>query len=971
MLDLAFPAFMTALLVALALGARVALTAPRSPTAPERWIGFSVLTLVVGAIFEGADRYIDGSPELARNLGAIYRTLYTLSAAVLYLGIWQTFRPDSRRALALALLGSIATAAWAARRQIGWSVDDVRSTSWFIGELARVGSFAWATYESFRYARRVRRNQRFGLGDPLTASRFRLWGIASGAVTILLAIAILVERLTGVEVLEWPPSLIAMALLGLVAAVAFYGAYFPHAVYRRWLAGDLRILDVADRLLPHRLRTGDAGQLRRARLLLVIACCTLLWVPPCAIYLSRAGAPELGAALALLGAVMFATPLLLWATGSVSLAANVILLGLAALVMNAALAGSGVYSSMLPWLLLAPAGAFLLVGPRCGLAWTGAAFLGVWWTYFAGEAAGMGPSGFSGSHPVIRAINLSAMLSIFSAVSLTFVRQQDRAVRELRLASEAKSQFLAAMSHEIRTPLNGVLGMAQLLLETNQTRRQRELAETIRSSGVTLLTLLNEILDLSRIEAGRVEIAQVDFDLRELLGELERIVTGSAQEKGLTLSFSVAAELPEALKGDPDHLHQVLLNLVSNAIKFTDRGGVEVRAQARSRQGPDGILMVRFEVTDTGIGIPPEDVEHIFERFSQVDQSFARRHGGAGLGLAIAKGLAETMDGEIGLESRPGEGSCFWLSLPLLLGDPLAARSPKPAAEASPEPPTIPLLPEREAPAAAQVEGASAAARILLVEDNPVNQSVAVGMLEALGHRVDVANDGREGLHAAGLGGHDLILMDCQMPVMDGLETTREIRRLEQSRPEPVHVPVIALTAAAFATDRERCLEAGMDDYLAKPFELKELAGVLARWLPGNAPERIEASKPSRVAEPEPAASVLDPGPLDEIRALQTEGDDRLLTRVIRAYFDSAPGLVDAIADAVEKGDASALADAAHPLKSSSASLGALRLSELCRELAAIGRAGSTDGASDLLDEFRLEFARVRRALELYANEQG
>jgi signal transduction histidine kinase len=431
----------------------------------------------------------------------------------------------------------------------------------------------------------------------------------------------------------------------------------------------------------------------------------------------------------------------------------------------------------------------MLVGPRCGLAWTGAAFLGVWWTYFAGDAAGMGPSGFSGSHPVIRAINLSAMLSIFSAVSLTFVRQQDRAIRELRLASEAKSQFLAAMSHEIRTPLNGVLGMAQLLLETNQTGRQRELAETIRSSGVTLLTLLNEILDLSRIEAGRVEIAQVDFDLRELLGELERIVTGSAQEKGLTLSFSVAAELPEALKGDPDHLHQVLLNLVSNAIKFTDRGGVEVRAQARSRQGPDGILMVRFEVTDTGIGIPPEDVEHIFERFSQVDQSFARRHGGAGLGLAIAKGLAETMDGEIGVESRPGEGSRFWFSLPLLLGDPLAARSPKPAAETSPELPTIPLLPEPEAPAAAQVEGASAAARILLVEDNPVNQSVAVGMLEALGHRVDVADDGREGLRAASLSAYDVILMDCQMPVMDGFETTREIRRLEQSRPEPVHLP--------------------------------------------------------------------------------------------------------------------------------------------------------------------------------------
>jgi signal transduction histidine kinase/CheY-like chemotaxis protein len=790
--------------------------------------------------------------------------------------------------------------------------------------------------------------------------------------------AILVERALGVEVLEWPPTLIAMAFLGLVAAVAVYGAYFPHAVYRRWLAGDVRIVDLADRLLPHGLRTGDAERLRRARLTLVAAGCALLWVPPCAIYLSRSGAPEIAATLALLGVVSAATPLVLWATGSVAPAANLVLFGLAVLVMNTVLAGSGVYSSMLPWLLLTPAGGFLLVGTRCGLAWTVAALAGVWWAYFAGAPVGAGPSGFSGTHPVIRAINLSAILSIFTAVSLTFVRQQHRAVRELRLASEAKSRFLAVMSHEIRTPLNGVLGMAQLLLETNPTPKQRELAETIRSSGETLLTLLNEILDLSRIEAGRVEIAQVDFDPRKLLADLERMVTGSAQEKGLTLSFSVATELPEALKGDPDRLHQVLLNLVSNAINFTDRGGVEVRAQAQSRAGPDGIQMVRFEVTDTGIGIHPEDVEHIFERFSQVDQSSTRRHGGAGLGLTIAKELTEMMDGELSVESRPGEGSRFWFCLPLLLGDPLLARSPESAAGASPEPPAIPLLRETEARTAAKVEAASAAARILLVEDNPVNQSVAAGMLEALGHRVDMAGDGREGLRAASRSVYDVILMDCQMPVMDGFETTREIRRLEKSRPgpdaspqAPVHVPVIALTAAAFPRDRERCLAAGMDDYLAKPFELNDLADVLARWLPGSEPERTDAPEPARAAEPEPRESVLDPGRLDEIRALQGEAGDGLVARVVGAYFDSAPGLVEAVADALEKRDAGALADAAHTLKSSSASLGALRLSVLCQELEALGLAGSTDGASDLLGELRLEFARVRRALALCADQQG
>jgi signal transduction histidine kinase/DNA-binding NarL/FixJ family response regulator/HPt (histidine-containing phosphotransfer) domain-containing protein len=967
MLELALLAFMVALAVALAVGARVVVAAPRTPTAPERWIGFSILMLALGAILEATCRHVAGSPELARSFDAIYRSLYTLSAAVLYLGVWRTFRPESRGGLALVLLGSIATATWAVRLVLGWSVEDVRSASWLASELARVGPFAWAAFESFRYASRVRRRQRFGLGDPLTASRFRLWGIASTVVTILLSMTILVKGALGIEVLEWPPTLIAASLLALGASLSFHGAYFPHAVYRRWLEGDLRIAELADRLLPDTVRTGDAERLRRARLILVAAATSLLWVPPVSVYLRSADAFQLSNVLLLLGAIIAASPLVLRATGSVVLAANLVLIGLALFVMNAVLAGSGVYSSTLPWLMLMPAGGFLLAGSRAGLGWTVAALAGVWWAYFAGAPAGAGPSGFSGSHPVIRAINLSAVLTIFTAVALSFVRQQERAVREVRLASEAKSRFLAAMSHEIRTPLNGVLGMAQLLLETNPTSRQRELAETIRSSGETLLTLLNDILDLSRIEAGRVQIAQVDFDPRELLAEVERIVTRSAQEKGLALSFSVAPDLPEALKGDPDRLHQVLLNLISNAIKFTDRGGVDVRLLTQSRRGPDGVQMVRLEVTDTGVGIRPEDQEHIFERFSQVDQSSTRRHGGAGLGLAILKELAEKMDGEVGVESRPGEGSRFWFILPLLTGDPLAARSRESAEGEGPEPPADPLRREPEARTAAKAETPGAAGRILLVEDNPVNRSVAAGMLEALGHQVDVADDGGEGVRSVSLNRYDVILMDCQMPEMDGFEATREIRRLERRRPEPFHVPVIALTAAAFSKDRERCLEAGMDDYLPKPFKLEELAEVLARWLPGNGPEPAEPSEPARAAAP--GKSVLDPGRLDEIRTLQAEAGDDLLARVVGAYLDSAPGLVEGIETAIRKGDASALADAAHPLKSSSASLGVMRLSELCKELEALGRAGSIDGASELLGELRLEFARVQSALERHAEE--
>ncbi len=941
MVEIALLAFTAALVAAVVIGVRVALKAPPTPTAPEAWIGISVLILALGGLVEGVSAYVV-TPVLERALGVLYRGAYALSATVFYLGVWWTFRPESRRALTLALLGSLAATAWAVRRQMAWELDELDSHFWQMVELARAGPFAWASYESFRYAARARSQLQRGMGDPLAARRFRLWGVAAGAVTLILGVAMAGDHALGIKTLRWAPTLIAMALLAMVGAVAFYAAHFPQ-VYEQ-LRGVLRVFRQTDRLLPRSVRA-DADLRRRARMLLVTSACALAWVPPGLLYLARRGAPDLALLVGACGALIVVAPLILRATGSVTVGANVALASLALLVVGSVVAGGGgMHSPALSWLILIPSGGFLLAGPRSGVGWTAIALAFVWTTYWGAAPQETIAPGFAGRHPIVRPLNLSAMLTTLTAVTAYFVRQQEWALREARLASDAKSRFLAAMSHEIRTPLNGVLGMAQLLLETRPSPKQRELIATIQSSGETLLTLIDEILDLSRIEAGHVEITRAAFRPRDLLDEIERTVAPSVEGKRLAFSVSAAPDLPEELEGDPDRLRQVLLNLVGNAVKFTDRGGVGVRVRALPRPGPDGVLTCTFEVVDSGIGIPSEHASRIFERFAQLDDSSTRRYGGTGLGLAIARQLVEMMGGEIGVESHPGAGSRFWFRLPLLVPDPAALPDPQPA----PAPPE----PERNHAAPAPGE-----AHILLVEDNPVNQTVAAGMLRTLGHRVEMAADGREALAALARSRPDAILMDCQMPVMDGLEASREIRRLEQDGGGPGRVPIIALTAAAFAEDRDRCLAAGMDDYLAKPFELAALEAVLARWLPGDGPGPTPAPEPALAREP-----------IDEIRSL---GGEELLSEVARTYLDSTPALVEAATAAVAKGDAEALAVAAHPLKSSSAQLGALHVAELARELEALGRAGSTAGAAPLAEALVAEFARARRALEAIAGPRA
>ncbi len=370
-------------------------------------------------------------------------------------------------------------------------------------------------------------------------------------------------------------------------------------------------------------------------------------------------------------------------------------------------------------------------------------------------------------------------------------------------ASQAKSEFLATISHEIRTPMNGILGATELLLRMNLTPTQHKFADTAYRSSSALLAIINDILDLSRIEAGKLAVDPVPFDLRELLKEVVDLMEAGARDKSLQLAWEVPEVLNTRLAGDALRLRQILLNLLGNAVKFTHHGSVTVRVVVLSEH--DTSVRLRFEVTDTGIGIPAARLAQIFDRFTQVDASTTRRYGGSGLGLAIVKELVHLMKGEVGVLSRPGEGSTFWFSLDLAKN-------------------------LQELPAPVLTTGpAGVAGHILLAEDNDVNQLILQSMLRGIGCTVDVAHNGNAACQAARARRYDLIFMDCHMPDMDGFEATRRIR--EQELQSGRRTPIVALTAAASAADRHTCIAAGMDDFLSKPVELGQLSATLASWI--------------------------------------------------------------------------------------------------------------------------------------------
>jgi signal transduction histidine kinase/DNA-binding response OmpR family regulator len=640
------------------------------------------------------------------------------------------------------------------------------------------------------------------------------------------------------------------------------------------------------------------------------------------------------------------------------------------------------------------------------------------------------------------------MLEHIESRDLQLVAARDLA----EAASRAKSEFLATMSHEIRTPMNGVLGMTELLLRSGLNAKQRRFADSAYRSGRGLLSIIDDILDYSKIEAGKLELESLDFDLREAVEDAVGLLADLAQRKRLEIACRIADGVPAVVSGDPGRLRQVLTNLLSNAVKFTLRGEIVLSVQPAT----DG--RVRFEIADTGVGMTPEVVARLFQPFRQADSSTARRYGGTGLGLAIAKQLTDLMEGEIGVRSAPDAGSTFWFTARLpaaatqaaLPGErPLAGMSVlvvednptnrsiliehaiswgmradgEPdgrkalqilrAAVARGAPFDLALVDvkmpamngidfaravkadpalahtrlvmltsiaadgeiqqAREAGVSAwltkpvrraelyaclsggatepklDTEAARAApvprqGKLLLAEDNAMNQEIVLAMLEDTGYEVMIAENGHGALEMLEREAFDAVLMDCMMPAMDGFSATRELRRREAARGAR-RLPVIALTANAIRGDRERCLEAGMDDYLSKPVARDALLAALEHWLQGAS----AANEPAPAAESDGLA-LLDPAPLAAMRKMQRPGRPDLVARVLELFRRDAPALVEQMRDAATACEADELRRAAHTAKSNAANIGAARFSAACREIEHLVRDGDLPGARRLLE---------------------
>ena len=480
-------------------------------------------------------------------------------------------------------------------------------------------------------------------------------------------------------------------------------------------------------------------------------------------------------------------------------------------------------------------------------------------------------------------------------------------------ANRAKSEFLANMSHEIRTPLNGVMGMIRLARESEAPFRQREYLETAQTSADSLLTLLNDLLDFSRIEAGHTHLDTTPFSLRRTLDEALAPFVQPAEEKGLQCHRRISEAVPDLLVGDPARLRQVLFNLVGNAVKFTEAGSVTLAADLTTRT--EDAVTLAFTVTDTGPGIPAHQHQTIFDPFAQADPSVSRRHGGTGLGLSISTRLVTAMGGTLTVKSRPGEGATFHFELTLPLGTE-AAEPSAPGADKAPDSEAGDVTPGR---------------RILLAEDNPVNQKVVRITLERMGHRIMVVSDGRAAVSAATAEDFDLILMDVQMPEMDGYEATAAIRRHEGPTRR---IPIVALTAHAMAGDRERCLAAGMDDYLAKPIPPAAFQEVLDRHLP-----TAEAPASTPPDDPAPPAPAFDRRALAERIGV----DEATVSDLITVFRESMETELARIEAALTAGDGETIRVAAHTIKGMAANLGVPEARDAAADLEAAARSGDSD----------------------------
>ncbi|MES2321518.1 MAG: response regulator [Pseudomonadota bacterium] len=673
--------------------------------------------------------------------------------------------------------------------------------------------------------------------------------------------------------------------------------------------------------------------------------------------------------------------------------------------------------------------------------------------------------------------------------------QLEKAKNAAEAASRAKSAFLATMSHEIRTPMNGVLGMTEMLLGTHLSETQRNFTKLVKRSGEHLLVIINDILDFSKIEAGKLSIEYINFNLWDLLDDINNIYTPQANAKGIALDFEIANDIPIAICGDPNRLRQIMANLLGNAVKFTDRGQILARVQVTGEDGP--AVSLRFEVHDTGIGVARDARSRIFEAFSQADNSTTRKYGGTGLGLAISRQLVELMGGNIGVDNASTQGSIFWFTVSfdkrrvdtdepgtslktveglrvlivdeveesreelaaqlsewhvasdyatsamqaverlaaaarshkpydvaiidmalertsglslaagikgdpansatriLLVSDNRLAADPvqrreagvayqlikpartgdlfeciRPRGKLAPAAAMADALPMPSAPTAcAPAQGGKPARvrKVLLAEDNPVNVEVATAMLASLGLSVQCARNGEEALQAARAGGYDIVLMDCQMPVMDGFAATSAIRRHEHDCGRARTLPIIAITANALQGDREACLAAGMDDYLSKPFTQQQLGAVIGRWIGMPIAASVHHDDEPPVLPPETREviqrDVINRHALENIRALSADRGNALVQKVINAYVGDTPQHMQSLRRAIAEADPGNLRKVAHSLKSSSANVGAETLAQMCKEMETLGRTDTIEGADGILTDMEQEFQAVRHSL--------
>lgn len=509
-----------------------------------------------------------------------------------------------------------------------------------------------------------------------------------------------------------------------------------------------------------------------------------------------------------------------------------------------------------------------------------------------------------------------------------------QAQQQAEAANQAKTRFLANISHEIRTPMNAIIGLTRLLRDHGVSPSQAARLDRIDQATHHLLALLNDVLDLSKIEAGRLELERVNFSLRSVLDDVLSLVRQQAQAKGLRVSVDWEEPLPNWLRGDATRLRQALLNYASNAVKFTDQGSIGLRVRLLAQQTQR--VQLRFEVHDSGIGLSPEEQARLFGAFEQADPSTTRRHGGTGLGLAITRRLAQMMEGDTGVSSQPGQGSIFWMTAWFERSSQDQAPAQPPGHDAAT------LLSQRPRPT-----------RVLLAEDNEVNREVVVELLRAVGLEVDTAVNGQQALERSQPGSHDLVLMDVRMPVMDGLEATRALRQ----RPGLGQLPILALTASVFEDDRQACLAAGMNDCIAKPVMHEQFYSALLRWLPPVAPRPAvpHVAPPALPTPPAPAAPPDSDGlaPLPRLPDVDSAkglslcgGRPELYRRVLATFVHTHQHDVERLTSHADAGDKQALRALAHALKGAGGSIGATRVWREAGALEALARAEATDPAA-------------------------